>query len=339
MEVSGHDEKTAAHGGFFKTKNRVKQHFFWPNMENDVREYVKNCLLCKETKQANYNTTALMGKERIPAESWQMIAIDFIGPYPRSNNGQKWIFTIVDGFSKYAVISTCREATAEHMIKILEEKVFFKFGTPQTIICDNGPQFRSKLFSEFCKKYAVDIWFTPFYHAQANPSEAVNKVIGNAIRCYIEGEKHKQWDKYIVHIECAINTSVHTSTNQTPFEILFGKLHSLNGQINAGGDERALAKKTFENIQKQVSDQLKNAYEKSKKRYNLRARPSAYSVGNLVYRKKCQLSNKAKGFSAKLAPRYIPCRITEVLGNNVYRLRDEGKDTTGVYHAKDIKKE
>lgn len=45
-----HDERTAAHGGFFKTFHRVKQYYYWANMESDVRAYVRDCLVCKASK-------------------------------------------------------------------------------------------------------------------------------------------------------------------------------------------------------------------------------------------------------------------------------------------------
>lgn len=50
-----HDLPTAAHGGIHKTLYRLREHYFWPNMEADTREYVRNCEVCLAVKQANYN--------------------------------------------------------------------------------------------------------------------------------------------------------------------------------------------------------------------------------------------------------------------------------------------
>lgn len=93
------------------------------------------------------------------------------------------------------IIHTCREATAA----TIENKVFLTFGIPAKFICDNGTQFSSKAFAELCKQYGTELWFTPAYFSQANPSEAQNKVIGTAIRCYIQNDTHKEWDANIEH--------------------------------------------------------------------------------------------------------------------------------------------
>lgn len=334
-----HDANTAAHGGFFKTRFRVRQNYYWPGMDNDIRKYVGNCTVCKQSKQASYNLSSPMGNERSPSRPWEMIAIDFVGPLPRSKNGNRWILTIVDCFSKFSVIATARDATAAFLVKTLEEKVFLPYGVPERIICDNGSQFKSNLFSDFCKRYRVEVWYTPYYHAQANPSEAVNKIIGTSIRCYIDKENHKEWDKNLHFITCAINTSVHTATQKTPFEILYGQTHNISGQHSRlNENSRTHLKSNIDTIRENVSKQLTIAYERSKKHYNLRTKPISFAIGDIAYRRNFQLSNKATHFSAKLAPKYISGKIVGICGSNVYQFKDESSSTVGKYHVKDLKR-
>lgn len=54
-----------------------------------------------------------------------------------------------------------------------------------------------------------------------------------------------------------------------------------------------------------ISHQLNVAYEKAKKRYDLRARPMSFCVGDSVYRRNFRQSDKAAGYTSKLAPRFI----------------------------------
>lgn len=290
-------------------------------------------------KQANYNLTPPMGKGRTPSAPWQMLAIDFIGPFPRSVNGNRWILTIVDCFSKYTIVQTCRDATAAILNKTLEEKIFLVHGAPQIIICDNGSQFKSNMFKELCEKFQIAIWFTPFYHAQANPSEAVNKIIGNAIRCYIIDEPHKNWDKNLCYIASAINSSVHTVTQSSPFEMLFGRKFAITGRhaalMNDGSGVNHL--KEIEKICENVSKRLESSYEKSKKRYDLRSRNISFAVGDIVYRRNNKLSDKSAGYSAKLAPQYVRAVVIKRIGTHVYQVRDENQNVVGNYHCKNLK--
>lgn len=35
-----HDDKTASHGGFFKTRHRLRQSYTWPKMDEDIKKYL-----------------------------------------------------------------------------------------------------------------------------------------------------------------------------------------------------------------------------------------------------------------------------------------------------------
>lgn len=335
-----HDDKTASHGGFFKTRHRVHSNYYWPSMDSDIRNYLKKCVTCKCAKAANHNARTPMADEKKHATApWETIHIDFLGPLPRSKNGNRYVISIVDEFSKFSIVTPCREATATKVKQVLEEKVFLTFGPPSRIICDNGTQFKSKLFTELCEQYRIKIRYTAFHHSQANASECTNKQIGNAIRCYVNENNHKDWDRYMPHIQCAINTSKHTATNDTAYNIIYGRKFHITGQhrqmnANANGNQK---EKSFEDIYKRVGEQLKKAYETAKNRYNLRARQIDYNIGDIVFRRNYALSSKINDFSAKLAPVFIKCQIIEKK-NNVYKVKDLNSNTTGTYQAKDLKK-
>lgn len=159
-------------------------------MNTDIRKYIGECHTCKASKSANYNQNTPIRNRQIADKPWSVIAIDFIGLLPRSKAGNNYILTIVDCFSKYTIIQPCREATAAKLVEAIENEVFLTFGVPAKIICDNGTQFRSKIFAELCETYRTQLWFTPAYFPQGNSSEAQNKVIGTAIRCFIQDGKH-----------------------------------------------------------------------------------------------------------------------------------------------------
>lgn len=86
-----------------------------------------------------------------------------------------------------------RTATAEKTVQLLEEQVLTKYGVPEKLILDNGSQLRSKVFRNFAHKKKIELLFTAYYHSQANPTEAANKSIMNAIRAYIrDAQSHRE---------------------------------------------------------------------------------------------------------------------------------------------------
>lgn len=58
-------------------------------------------------------------------------------------------------------------------------------------------------------------------------------------------------------------------------------------------------------IDESVQTNLKRAYEKASKHYNLRTRKVTYIPGQEIYHRSYQLSDFSKAFNAKLAPKYI----------------------------------
>src|SRR5699024_5602689 len=98
-----------------------------------------------------------------------------------------------------------RNATSRLICTAVEERLFLLFGQPQVLVCDNGPQFKSKEFGDLLKSYGVKQFCTANYHAQSNPTERSNKTLETMIRCYIK-DRHKEWDKHLPKLACALRT-------------------------------------------------------------------------------------------------------------------------------------
>lgn len=59
---------------------------------------------------------------------WELVGIDFVGPLPETERGNKYIITCTDLFSKWPVI-------------------FTTFGIPKAVLSDNGSEFCNKVRS------------------------------------------------------------------------------------------------------------------------------------------------------------------------------------------------
>lgn len=339
-----HDEPLSAHGGFYKTGERVRRKYFWPNMIKDVRGYVNKCQVCKAAKHSNKNQTTPMGKMRESEMPWQLIFVDLIGPLPRSKNGYKHIFVVVDSFSKFVRVKPLREATAKSIVDFLKAEVFLTFGVPQIVVSDNGKQFISNEFKLLMKQFKVKNWYTSKYHPQSNAVEAANKTLETSIRAYIGGSNdHNNWDKYLHEIVCSMNTSVHTTTKHAPFLINFGHDMKICGDSYTYQDpslpEKLPDLQQIKKIREMVKLNLAKSFDQRKQRYDLRSRAFDFKVGEVVWRRNFILSDKSKNICAKLAPTYIKSVIIKKIGTNTYEVGDENGKPCGNYSAKDLKKD
>lgn len=341
-----HNEVTSAHGGIAKTLHRLKRLYYWPKMTSQVRQYVLNCQICKETKPANQHLQPSIGNEVITERPFQKLYIDFLGKYPRSKSGNAYIFIVMDHFSKFIFLKAMKDATAGNVVKFLVEDVFRKFGVPETIHSDNGAQFTAKGFKEMINTYNINHLQTAPYAPQSNASERVNQSVLAAIRAYLEND-HRDWDIYLSEIECALRSSVHSAIGVTPFFALFGY------EMYTNGSDYKLARKLksltdhelshlarndkLQLIREKIRANMHDAYEKSAKRYNARARNVKFIPGQEIFRRNHVLSDFGKNFNAKFAKKFLKCRIVKPVGNNMYSIEDLQGRPLGTCHAKDLK--
>lgn len=336
-----HDDPLGSHFGVSKTLSRIQVKYFWPKMANYVKNYVSTCEKCQLNKHSNAPIKVPMGAQKKTNGPWDSISVDFIGPLPRSKNGYCYILAIMDNFSKYCVLKPVRNANAKTLVNILESEIFLVYGVPSILVTDNGSALVSKLFKDLLKEYNVTINYNAFYHAQHNPTERLNQVVEASIRSFIEKD-HKEWDVFLPKIACAIRTTKHDSTKFTPYVINFGKHMNLDGnrhieEVNLELDNEQRIDRLNE-IRNIVKSNLKESYEKYSKYYNLRAKMVSFAPGEIVRRKSFYLSSAPNNFCAKLANKYVKCRVREKLGASTYLLESLDGKVLGKYHANDLLK-
>ena len=101
-----------------------------------------------------------------PFEMWGM---DVVGPIsPPSSKGRRFILAITDYFSKWAEAIPLKEVKASNVIKFVKHHVIYRFGIPQRIVNDNGPQFITQAFQRFCAKFKIQSVSSTAYYPAAN---------------------------------------------------------------------------------------------------------------------------------------------------------------------------
>ncbi len=334
-----HDNPVSGgHRGILETTRKIRHIYTWTKMTQFIREYVQTCDLCQKANPSNQRKPGYLVPNR-PIYPWEMIAMDFTGPLPKSTNGFTYILVIVDLFTKWVELFALRSANE----KALTDKLFetcCRFGYPRKVICDNGAQFTSKLFEDVCKTFNIDIKFTPAYHAQANPAERVNRNIKYYLKKYTK--EHKNWDVHLPAMGYTLRTSVIASTGFTPAELMFGrnlndpfepKLSTTRLATSVETKERYKSLITkFPDFIQQARESLEVGREVNRSRYDHFRRDKTYKIGDLVTYRIHPLSKKIDGFTARLCmERDGPYRIASIDGQNVYRISD---CTTGALISK-----
>jgi transposase InsO family protein len=149
-----------AHLGIQLTKSIARNYVYWPKIDQDIENLVKSCEKCATAAKAPNKT--LLHSWPTPAAPWQRIHIDYAGPI-----NSTYFLVIVDAYSKWPEIITTKSISATVTVEIMKE-VCNRFGSPHEIVSDNGTQFTSSQFQQFCKQFGIEHIRTCPYHPASN---------------------------------------------------------------------------------------------------------------------------------------------------------------------------
>jgi transposase InsO family protein len=220
-----HDSLWAGgHMGRDKTLVKVREKYYFPDLENYVRMYVRTCTICNRTKRVHpHKHLPQMGEIRA-FRPFELLCIDIWDPQVTSKNGNKKVLTIVDAYSKFAWGIPLVDETAETVALALFERLLTSFPCPETIHSDKGPSLVGKIITHLCDLLGVNRTSTTAYNPRGNGiAERIHQFFKNAITAYINKDQD-DWDFILPLIVKIYNDAVHESLgNLTPSEVVFGR--------------------------------------------------------------------------------------------------------------------
>jgi hypothetical protein len=110
------------------------------------------------------------------------------------------------------------------MKKFLWQNIICRFRVPRHITVDNGTQFDSQNFREYCKSLGIQLCFASVKHPQSNGAvERANGIICIGISKCLVGLPKGKWVDELPKVVWVHNIAVSRSTNFTPFKLLYGE--------------------------------------------------------------------------------------------------------------------
>ncbi|KXJ77162.1 hypothetical protein RP20_CCG008218 [Aedes albopictus] len=209
-----------AHEGHLGTsmmKSALRSSVWWPKMDREVEDFVRNCRGCILVSAPD--APEPMTRKRMPAGPWQEIAVDFLGPLPEG----QWLFVVVDYYSRFVEVVEMKSISAADTIRELAT-IFSRFGVPTTMRADNGPQLSKECreLSQFCEEFNIQLVNTIPYWPQANGEvERQNRSILKRLR--IAQELGKDWRLELRKFLLAYHSTSHSATGRSPGELMFGR--------------------------------------------------------------------------------------------------------------------
>lgn len=316
-----HDDNLSCHVGIRKTYAKLEQRVYWKGMRYSVQNYIRHCQTCQESKSARLPPVPASGFTS--NSPFDLLTVDIMGPYTKGRKQSTHILLCVDNFTRYIEIFPLRKTNAETILSKLWE-VCCRWGLPRYILSDNGTQFTSKVYTDWCNSLGIQPYYISAYHPQANMTERYCQTVKNLIICM--ASKCKDWDCNLNEIAFAIRSCRHTSTGMSPayanlgreLRTPFDNLYQV--ELSKFNTVQEIAKKliTVHNVVKEESEKNQTL---NLKYYDRKAKPRVFKTGDLVWIKSHFLSDSSRGITASLTKkREGPFRVSSLVSEKVYNL-------------------
>ena len=209
------------HQGVERTTELVRQRCYWPNMSEDIKQWVLECERCQVAKDSGHRPQSFMG-HLLASRPNEILAIDFT-LLEHSRNGCENVLVITDVFSKFTVATPTRDQRASTVAQVLVSEWFYKFGIPSRLHSDQGRCFESSLINQLCLLYGVTRSRTTPYHPAGNGQcERFNRTLHNLLRT-LPASRKRDWASCLPQVLFCYNTTPHQATGQSPFYLMFGQ--------------------------------------------------------------------------------------------------------------------
>lgn len=332
-----HSDPSAGHPGRDGTLYSIRRNYYWPGLQNDVIEWVRNCDICQRTKVYPKKPHGELKPVDPVPRFWGVVTSDLITGLPPCK-GFNAIWTATDKRGKMVHIApTTDTLDSEGLAHLFLERVWRLHGTADKLITDRGPQFASRFAKDLNRNLQIETALSTAYHPQTDgQSERTNQDVEQALRTVVNYHQD-DWVDWLPVIEFALNNRYKRALKTTPFYANYG-YHPQIGSLPRI-DTPIVSVENFvshlQQVQKDTEKALVQAAEDMKRFYDKhRGKTPEFEIGQKVLLDNADLAINRP--SRKLAERRSgPFKILARIGTHAYRLELplQWKNVHPVFHV------
>ena len=195
-----HEGPGGAHQTAKATSAKIIQRLFWPGLKRDVRLYIACCMTCERFLRLGRNSRAGLHPMAVGGRG-DCVSMDIVGgkgSLPETPRGNNYSLTIIDCFTPYAIAVPLPDQSSSVMILAIIGNLITVYGSPRSILTDQGRNFESSEFLEFCNLFQIHKLCTTSYHPQSNGvCERFNQTLKSGLRKALGGHQISSWDLYL----------------------------------------------------------------------------------------------------------------------------------------------
>ncbi|XP_064463660.1 uncharacterized protein K02A2.6-like [Ornithodoros turicata] len=215
--ASAHD----THCGIVRTKQRLREYYWWPGMDSHVEKMVRSCSVCQACDKSAKTAQQPLHPVPFPKAPWSKLGLDIVGPFEQNPQPYPYALTLVDYHSKWPEVSFSSTVTARTVTTFLQH-LFSREGYPEEVVTDNGPQFLAVEFQDFLRSCGIRHTLVSIYYPQANGQvERFNRVLKDIVQ--IAANENKPLRTTVLEYLTVYRSTPHATTGVSPSLLLHGR--------------------------------------------------------------------------------------------------------------------
>jgi len=328
----------AGHRSRQLTLSRVQQHVSWPAMEEDVAQFVSECLLCRVCRGPVLHKR-VPGHVNVGSERGEVVHWDFLHVVGAAV--EPYLLVMQDGFTGWVEFYSCKSPTSEVAVEALLEWSG-RYGPPKVVVSDSGSHFAAGVVAELARRLGLTRHLVVANSPWANGSvERLNREVVYVLRALVQEARLpvKQYKKVLPLVQSALNSTPSRSRGGVPPRVSFlgqSALTALDVAFAGNNEFRALDMAKFKQSLAELRGVLDDLHVRVAAGHQAAGRIGGtlprgpyFQPGDYVL-----VSVVRKNRNKLVAIKTGPMIVAEVLSTWVYKVRDVVTGTVSAVHAR-----
>jgi hypothetical protein len=341
-----HGSLLSGHLSKLKCKDKLVQSpWYWIGLKKDFNKHIDKCEECQKFKSPTVKKVRTPPKQDVswPLAPLERVAMDIIGPLPTTTHGNKFILVIGDYHSRYMTAYALPDQRANTVVKAFHEYQLTE-GFVNIVHTDQGTNFMSEYYNQYCEmtgsKHTNTCAFRPMSDGLV---ERFNRTLKDMLACFCS-ENQISWDMMLKELCFAYNSSRHSTTDVTPFELFKGRKpfndpEFCEHRVPEGTPNREAALETLmmrmHRVREYAAKHVTWKLIRQKRYYDKDVKYRSLHIGQAVWYYR---PNRKIGVNPKLStPWDGPFVIISKYGDYLYRIQKTQNDQPIVTHLDKLK--
>jgi hypothetical protein len=190
------------------------------------------CRECQGCNRDKVTTQPAAPAQPIPIPGRNFTHVHLVGPLPVSSGGFNHIFTMMDRSTRWLEAVPLKDTSATSCADTFVARSVARFGVPECITSDRGPQFTSAVWSMLCSRLGISGSLTTAFHPQSNGMvEWAHRQLKDALWACAAGH---DWPSHLPWVLLRLRSAPKEDSNISSAELCLGAPLPLPGEFIVG---------------------------------------------------------------------------------------------------------